>query len=286
MNKTTQLAIAAVLGAGALIMNKWYLDQRISEVSPKNFVEVAVAANQIAAGSKVSPQQVKIAKVPKGYAPLSAVKKVDLESFIGQEIGVDVPKGDYLMEGFFPSEGRTFVGNKLSDQVDNDQFRALTLPVDETNSLARSIVPGDHIDLQFTVQVPGTGDKASFLFLQDVPVLATGSFSSAEAEGRAANKRYATITVLLPLQDSLRLSFARQSGQINILLRGSRRGAETTQLDVPPISGLKDILTESQRQTMEGMMARNAQAATPNMSDRVKGQLRELLERERSQQGK
>lgn len=286
MEKRTQFIVAAVLGVVAFGLNRMYLTGAIDDATQKLKTKVSLAktATGISAGTKLQPQHLVSVDVPAGYAPVSAVKYADRNVFFGQEVGVDVAKGDYLMENYFPSGGKTFVGNKLSDQIDNDQFRALTLPVDETNSLARSIVSGDHIDIQYTVAVPGTPERASFLFLQDVPILATGSFSAADSDGRGGQKRYGTVTVLLPIQDAMRLSFARQSGSINVLLRGAKRGEQSTVVDVPPISGIKDILNESQRQTVEKLATSAITVRPPDMSDRVKGQLRELLEKERTQQ--
>ena len=281
MDKKKQLFMAIGLGAVALLLNKWYLDKRISDVSEKEKVSVVVASSQIEAGTKLSSSQVKTVEVPKRYAPVNAIRKNEVSVFVGQDIAVNVPKGDYILESFFAEGIKANAGRKLSDQIQNDQLRAITIPVDENNSLSRSVVAGDHIDIQFSLAVPGSSDRASVMFLQDVPVLATGTYSAAEQEGRSqANKRYASLTLLLPVQDAMRLSFARQAGQITVLLRGTKSNGS---VEVAPIAGVKDILTQQQREVVDRMASSRILGENAS-GDQIRNQLKELLEKQRNQE--
>lgn len=285
MKNRNLLIVAIVVGAAVAGLNKWYLDERVQENAPRNLVSVYVAKSRVSPGARLSVQQLKLVRRPKAHVPPSALREDDMATFQGQELGVQLEVDDYVLSTMFGAEGQMISGNKLSDKVDGERFRAITIPVDETNSLARSVVPGDRIDLQYTVQVPGAPEKASMLFLQNIPVLATGPFAASDVDGRTGQRRFSSLTLLLPIEDALRLTFARQSGQINVLLRGAKAAASDA-IDVAPIAGIKDVLTGTQRSVVESMLSRQAAVQSLTSSDAVKSQLKELLEKQRAQQAR
>lgn len=276
-SKTKQLVIALVVGAAALMGNKLYLDSERDALLPKNLEKVVRTKKSIPAGTVLSQGLVEMVQVPKAYVPRSAVRWTDLPTFLGQQVSYDLPATDYLLESSFSA--RTVAGNRLSEQIEGENARAVTIPVDDINSLSRSIAAGDRVDIVYTFSVAGTAQKMSVVFLQNVAVIATGSYSAAEQEGSArASARYGTITLKLSARDAVRLNYARQSGQINVMLRNAK---DTAALDLDAITNVKDLLSAGDRERVEAAIKAGQPAG--EMADRLKEQFREILEAQRAQ---
>lgn len=273
------LVVAVILAVLAFVGNSYYLESQRLELAPKDFVRVVVSKGTIPAGQMLTTKNIESAQVPRNYAPRAVVYWNDRESILGQELAVDVRSGDYIMSSYFQLQST--VGSSLAEQVQGEGARAVTIPVDEINSLSRSVVSGDLIDISFTFTVPGSQHKMSIMLLQGVPVIATGSYSVVEQElgGKAGrSKRYNTLTLKLSVEDAMKLNYARQVGKINILLRNVK---DNSQVEVRPISSLRDLLTASDREAIEALVAEVS--ANRAGSDEVREQLREALERQRQQ---
>lgn len=283
MSKGKQLVIALLVGAIALFGNQTYLKSRISELIPKNYATVVRAKSRIQAGTRLTSSMIEPTKVPEKYLPKARIRWVNKDSLIGQELGVDVLKGDYILDSYFTVGGN--IGRTLSQQLADDNSRAIALPVDETNSLARSVVAGDRIDIVFTFNMSLINQKVSLPLMQNVLVLATGSYSQVEQElgtGAARGKRYNSLTLKLPPEDALRLNYARQVGKISILLRN----VQNTELaDASPIAGVSDLLTGDQREQLAKLVEREG-VNQGTSQDRIKQQLSALLELQRQQQSR
>lgn len=164
-------------------------------------------------------------------------------------LATKVLAGDYILETAFTSVG--VVGKTLSQQLEGDEFRAITMPVDETNSLARSLVTGDRIDIIFNSRsLPNLRQKVSSILLQNVPIISTGSYSAASQELGDSSKggRYSTLTLKLTAQDAARLNYARQAGTISLMLRSIR---DNKILDLAPITNIQDLLSAADKTTSE-----------------------------------
>lgn len=270
--------IAVVIALVAVFANKAYISSELDKLRPKKTLTLVRAKNPIQAGDQLRAKDVdKVQDIPLAYAPKVAIAASELDSYLGQELTVDVPAGDYILENYFTV--RRAVGNKLSDQVEGENFRAITLPVDQTNSLAGSIVTGDKVDLAFTFTVAGVPGKLSTVLLQNVPVIATGSYSVMEQEvgdrgGRA--KRYNSLTLLLSAYDAHRLNFARQVGKIDILLRNAKDNAN---FGFTPISNVTDVLTGPDKELVERLIQSSSEGKLSEADkEAVKNQLREMFQ--------
>lgn len=277
-----QLIYAILIAVIAVVANKFYIESRVDEFRPKKIVKLIRAKRAIQAGDTLRKKEIETVRVPGNFAPRVAIQAKEADAYLGQTVTVDVPRGDYILENYFSV--RRAVGNKLSDQVVGENMRAITLPVGQTDSLAGSIVTGDRIDLVWTFNAPGLAEKFSMALLQSVPVISTGSYSVVEQElgskgGRP--KRYNTLTLLLPVHDAMRLNFARKSGTIDILLRNS---AETLPVDIKPISGVVDLLSEDQKSLIEAV--KQGKQMSEEEKERLKQQLKGLFEAQRRAGGR
>ncbi|MBL7661920.1 Flp pilus assembly protein CpaB [bacterium] len=278
-NKRKQLLIAILIAGGALFLNNWYIQERIAQVTPKRAIKVVRAKSAIPSGERLSSKHVETVQVPENYKPKVAISDAEISQYFGQELAVDVLPGDYILQSYFTL--RRAVGNKLSDLVTGQNFRAVTIPVDQTSSLSGSIVSGDRIDILLTFGVPGLSGKFSTALLQNVQVIATGSYSVVEQETGATvtrTQRYNSLTLLLTAPDAARLTYARQTGKIDILLRNS--GNDAIQ-EIPAISNVLDLLSAEEREKFARLIA-ESRIQRPNPED-LKNSMRELMESQKRQ---
>lgn len=276
-NKYKQLIFALLLGVIAIMATKWYINRRIEAAQPGEMVKVLLARSDLNQGALIHAENFTISEVPRRYIPKAALTKEDLDRFSaeGQRLEVSVAKDDYLLESYFSIT--EIQGDKLSKQINTKgDERAITIPVDQNNSLARSIVTGDKIDIIFIFNIPLTNQKMASFLLQNVPVISTGSYSAADDVIAAEEQsRYSTITLKLSARDALRLSYAQQAGSIQILLRNSE---DSSLVEVTPLSGLMDLLSVADRQRVD-QIAKEVQPS----ADMLKGQLDRLFEEQKRQ---
>lgn len=283
MDKRKQLLTAIVVFVFALLGAKWYIDSQVDQGREKKFIKVAMAKTNLDAGALLSASSIVPVDVPERFVPKARIAWADREQYYQQPLATKVIGGDYLLETAFGKS--TSVGRTLSQQL-GDDFRAITLTVDEMNSFSRSIVTGDRVDILFSFSVPPLKQKITTVLLQNVPVISTGAYSAASQElGEKGNRggRYNTITLKISPQDAVRLTYARQAGTINILLRSI---SDEKALDMAPVSGVQDILSASDKALLDNLM-RQAQSTIAALGERNEAQLREqartTLEQQRKQ---
>jgi len=285
VEKRKQLLIAVVVFILALLGNRWYITTQVDQVKDRAYVTVVKAKKNLDAGTVLSAGAIESVRVPEQFAPKSRIKWDERDTYLQQPLITKVVGGDYILDTSFGKS--TNVGRTLSQQLEGEDFRAITLNVDELNSFSRSITNGDRIDILFTFSAPPIKQKITTILLQNVPVVSTGGYSAASQElgenGRGG--RYNTITLKLPSQDAVRLTYARQMGQISLLLRSNR---DNKSLDMPPLSGVQDVLSASDKVLIENLMKeaeRNLMGTSlsPDEQSRLREQARNALEQQRKQ---
>lgn len=283
MSKKKQLLLAIIVGAIALLGNKMYITSRIGQFQNKRYVEVVRAKKAIRAGTPYSTALVDRARVPEEYVPRAKIDWAQKDQYAGQNLAVDILAGDYILETSFSTP--TSVGRTLSQQLEGEDFRAITIPVDDTASFARSIVTGDRIDILYSFSVPGLRQRLSTVLLQNVPIISTGSYSAADQElGEKGGKsnRYNSITLKLSAQDAMRLTYARQAGSIQLLLRSLK---DAKPVDAPAITGIEDILSANDKAMIETLIAQEKKKSepSPQAMEQLREQARVAIEQSKKQ---
>ena len=278
-NKNTQLLIGICLLLAALAGNYLYLSSSRDQYQPKNLKEIVRVKAPISPGTPITLANLEKAVVPEKFLPKASIPWSEREGYNGLQPNVQIAKDDYLLQTYFSS--KIALGNTLSKQLDGtgEYMRAINLAVDETNSMARSIVAGDHIDIILTFTPNATTLKMSTVLLQNVPVIATGTFAAADQEIEGGDiKRYNSLTLRLNAQDAARLNYARQQGKISITLRGS---ADTSSVVIKPITNINDILSAQDREEIEKIVEKNKPLNSD--ADKFKEQVRDIFEQQRKQ---
>ena len=275
-----QLLIALGLGTLAMVLNQYYLSTQADLMDPGKKIPVVLAKKALKEGTMLTSAVMEKKLIPERYAPKGSV--ADPKDIDGQELGVKVDSGDYIL--WNDIAGRRLVGNRLSEQVEaKDGTRAITIPVDELNSLSRSLMNGDRIDIIYTFNAPGVSQRLSVVLLQNVPIIATGSYSVAEQERGefGGGKKYGSVTLKVSAQDAMRLNYARQNGQISVLLRNSQ---DSGVLDVKPITSVQDVLSPSEKIALQSIS--QSATASPDTMDKLRDQFKEIIEAQKKQSGR
>jgi pilus assembly protein CpaB len=220
------LGLALGMAGLAVFLVKVYLNRKAAELEAKyadrtEKVAVVVARKNVPAKTRVTPGDFAIRKIPADMAPPDAIAPADVERALGQSLKVGLPPGRPLLWGYL-SSGAT---PSFSDLLETDR-RALTIAVDELNSISGMIRPDDRIDLFIVSKekspLPGRREsKVVMPLLQDVLVKATGNIVRREtaADGREYDRRYSTLTLDLLPEEIGRVLIAQENGELKAALK-------------------------------------------------------------------
>lgn len=207
---------AVVAGVGGAMLASRYLAQRASaaeaEVASRYAGrEVVVASADVQRGSALSTGNLAVRSIPQDFLPPDAVPAARAGQVLGATAAIDIARGTPIVPAALAQQQVT---PRLSAVLAQHE-RALTLAVDDLNSQAGGLRPGDRVDLYYTQRSGGA--VLLVPLLQQVEILGVGdSFLSAnEAQPRA----FATVTLRVGAQDAPRVLLAQQAGELSVLLR-------------------------------------------------------------------
>jgi len=220
------LGLALGMAGCAAFLVKVYLDRKAAELEAKytdntEKVSVVVVNRDVPAETRLRIEDLAHRKMPTDMVPPDAIAPADVERAVGQSLKVDLPLGRPLLWGYLSSGTRP----SFSDMLDEDR-RALTIAVDELNSISGMIRPYDRIDLFIISKeksfMPGKRDsKIVRPLLQDVLVKATGNIVRREtaSDGREYDRRYSTLTLDLLPEEIGRVLIAQENGELKAALK-------------------------------------------------------------------
>ncbi len=207
------LGVALAIGGLAAFAASRYLNTRVEAIEARakgKTTQVVVAKVDIARGVKLDNTNVAIRNVPNEFSHSVAVTPDDFPRVDGQALAYPVKAGEMILWGLMETQkAPTF-----SARVEAGR-RAMTVPVDEINSISGLLEPGDMIDLIATVDQ--NGKKLTFPLLQRVHVLATGQRQVDDAAGD--KHQYTTVTIDTSPAQAQNLIVARELGKLTALLR-------------------------------------------------------------------
>jgi pilus assembly protein CpaB len=222
------LGIAVVMAGLAGFLVKFYLDRKAAELESRfadrtEKTRVVVPKRGLPAGTRVDLAEFALRPMQTDLIPPDAVKPDEMENALGQSLKIDLPIGrpllwSYLSSGMSPS---------FSDLLDKDR-RALTIAVDELNSISGMVRPSDRIDLFIVgkdpLGAPGGGGKDTKIvrpLLQDVLVKATGNIVRRETglDGKEYDRRYSTLTLDLLPDEIGKVLIAQENGELKAALK-------------------------------------------------------------------
>lgn len=221
-NKTwLVLGIAIVIGSLAALAARSYLSNRVADLEGKargRNIAVVVAKIDMVKGTKLSGENVAVRPIPLEYAHSTAVMPDQFERVEGQPLASNVKAGEMILWGLL--EGKKVP--TFSARIEAGR-RAITVPVDEINSISGMLEPGDLIDLMVTVDQKGK--KITLPLLQSVQVMATGQRSVDDPKS-GERRLYSTVTLDTDLTQAQNVIVAREAGRLTALLRNPQDRAQ------------------------------------------------------------
>jgi pilus assembly protein CpaB len=225
------LGAAILLGLAATWVTLQYLkvrEQRIeAEVKKRasggNTVDVVAVARNLPKGAVIGADNLVKREILEDLfydgetVPLSDFDKVD-----GLKLMRAVEGGRPLRRSDLEVKAKEF------SEVLPQGTRAITIDVDEINSVSQMVRPGNLVDLMLIVPDPSdsNGGQQVVSLLQKVKVLATGQAIARSADagpapgpGGPAPQRYSNFTFEVTPDEAARIALAQQLGKIRAVLR-------------------------------------------------------------------
>jgi pilus assembly protein CpaB len=215
MGKVPRVAVlaglAALMGGIAAVTLTLHVRERERELEAQahlSMVERIVAARDLPAGTRLVSDHLAVRGFPAqwvGSDTLPAVRHGELE---GRVLTAPVRAGDAVTPAHVHQPQPAFSAHLAPGR------RAITLPVDQVNSLSGLLRPGDLVDLY--VSFDHQRKRLTAPLLQGMPVLATGRETRAgDPEGHG----YSTVTLDAAPDEVVKLVAARQAGTLTAILR-------------------------------------------------------------------
>jgi pilus assembly protein CpaB len=221
----TQRWVMALVTIVAGLLAAWaarqHIQGRIEQLEAESRVPTVsrlVAAYDLTPGGRLDQEHVAVREIPREWTASDTLAPEDYPAYMDHVLVHPVRRGDPIQRAHLAKERAT----SLSSRVPAGR-RAITIPVDDINSLSGMLQPGDLLDLYVSFEHGRRHVTAPLL--QGVLVLATGRDGDNE-EGQAAS--FSTITLDAGPEDAVKLVAARQAGRITAILRHHRDAATAT----------------------------------------------------------
>ncbi len=200
----------AYLKAREEALQQQYLSQQA------NVIPVVVASSDMQAGDIINNGNMSIRQIPAEFVMSDIIVPDDFHLAEGRNLLQPVSNGKPVPWAFVAGEGY----RDFSDSIRPGR-RALTVQVDEVNSVSGLIRPGNSIDIFASIDselVDEKSGEAVFPVLENVSVLATGQTANSEP-GTVGGADYTTLTIDVSPRDAAMLATAQETGKIIALLR-------------------------------------------------------------------
>jgi len=238
------LGVALAIGGLAALAARSYLSNQMAAIEARakgKTTMVIVAKSDIGKGVKLSSENVAVRAIPVEYAHSVAVTPDDFERINGQALAYPVKSGEMILWGLM----ETRKVPTFSARVEAGR-RAMTVPVDEINSISGMLEPGDMIDLMVTVDQ--RGKKVTFPLLQSVQVMATGQRSVDDPKS-GERRQYSTVTLNTTPDQAENIIVARDVGKLTALLRNpnDKQLIGNASYDIAALLGMKGGVKDAGR---------------------------------------
>ncbi|WP_323011260.1 Flp pilus assembly protein CpaB [Castellaniella sp.] len=206
-------ALALSTGLLAAVFLALHVRERVRQAEDQArlpMVERIVAARDLPMGTHLLSEHLAVRRFPAqwvGQDTLSAARYAELE---GRLLTTDLRAGDAFVRAHVRQPQASFSAQLAPGR------RAITLPVDQVNSLSGLLQPGDLIDLY--VSFDYQRKRLTAPLLQGVLVLATGRETRLAGVGDEGQS-YSTVTLDAAPEDVVKLVAARQAGTLTAIMR-------------------------------------------------------------------
>lgn len=176
-------------------------------------VEVLVANEPIAIGSRIGATQVKTVRWPANIQPDGAI--TDATSVVGRIARTGIDRNQPVVQTQLVDEGAGLLPLLIPDGM-----RGMSVKVDDVTGVSGFITPNSRVDVLVAGNTgEGGSEQKSKLILQNVRVLATGK-SVEQKDDKPIE--VPTVTLLVAPEDAEKLTLASQQNPVRLALRSYR----------------------------------------------------------------
>ena len=215
------IGTSLVFGGMSAFAIDQHLTAKTEEIESRNRVEQSarvVAAHDLKRGIVLQLSDLATRDIPLQWLSPDAIEIANVHLVPGKQLNADVQAGQPVL-GLYLSDR---VSPALSAKLEPGR-RAITIPVDQINSMSGLLNPADKIDLY--VSFDHHGKRVTAALLSGVEVLATGHHTAAPSDRPGERDgTYATVTLETSSEDAVKLVAARQSGTITAVLSREHGG--------------------------------------------------------------
>lgn len=187
-----------------------YYRAQLNQTEP--MTKVVVPKRKLLRGEMVGTDDISLRDVPTKYADSNSVNGGNYETAVGQRLSYDIDQGRPLLWAHLEG-GRT---PTFSGKVPSG-LRAMTVKVDEINSISGFLQPKDRIDLLLSY---GSGvSNQIFPLIQNLDVIATGIQTLVDKSAQGGKRSFTTITVKVSPEEAKKITLSQQVGKLTAMLR-------------------------------------------------------------------
>ena len=205
------------LGLVGMYYSRTYIEDKVDFYKTQlektePMVEVVVPGRRLLQGEVLRQQDLLIRPVPVTYADENALLEANYADAVGKELAFDIDKGKPLLWAHLEGgRASTFSGMVPAGA------RALTVRVDEINSISGFLQPGDRIDLLMTHGL--SAQNVVFPLIEKLEVIATGLQTRVDRNSNGVRRSFSTITVNVTPDDAQKITLAQKLGKLTAVLR-------------------------------------------------------------------
>ena len=210
-------AISLGLGGAAVFYSKHYIEQQIAYYKgelerTERMVSVVVPNRPLTRGEIVTAEMLSTRKIPEKYVDGNAVNEGNYDVALGQRVDFAVDEGRPLLWAHLEGGLSPTFSGKVPEGL-----RAMTVRVDEINSISGFLQPKDRVDLLMS---HGSGDEqVIFPLIERLDVIATGVQTVVDKNGQGHTRGFSTITVQVSPEQAQKITLAQQAGRLTAVLR-------------------------------------------------------------------
>ena len=187
----------------------------------KEMTDVVVAAADLAVGTLIKPDDVKVGQIAKDRFPAGAFARP--EEILGRPVISKILAEEPVFEGRLADRGSGF---GLAPVIPVG-MRAVSVRVNEVVGVAGFVLPGMRVDVLVTLRPPGNTGARTTTVLQNIIVLSAGEHIEPDDGGKAIH--VAVVTLMVTPGQAETLTLAGTEGRIQLVLRnGGDQGTQAT----------------------------------------------------------
>jgi len=215
------LVLSLFLGVLAVYLARDWVEEQVAsatkiETKQVNLTTVVIAKRPLRFGDELNASAMAEVQWPADSVPPESFRNI--KELAGSGERRVVLKGIQLNEPILKSKVSGFGGRATLSTIIDNEFRAVTIRVNDVNGVAGFVLPGDRVDVLLTRMPKGSKEQITDVLMQNVKVL---GIDQDAGEDKDKPKVVRAVTVEVTTEQSQKLTLAQTVGQLVLTLRNA-----------------------------------------------------------------